>query len=275
MQTGPRAADNRESQRLDVALQRLELARSRSAAAALIRQSLVKVDGRLEQRPSTIVAPGQRIEIEASSESWVGRAALKLDRALDEFQIAPAARNCLDVGASTGGFTQVLLARGAASVISLDVGHDQLDPVIRSDPRVRVVEGFNIRELTRESLEAMSGGLPAPDLVVIDVSFISLSYVFPALARSLSSEVEIVALVKPQFEVGRGRSKGGIVLDSRARKQAVLEVLDSASDSGFEAIGLVSSPIEGSRGNREYLAWFSTARVAHPTEWKRRVDELD
>lgn len=274
MQTGPRAADNRESQRLDVALQRLELARSRSAAAALIRQSLVKVDGRLEQRPSTIVAPGQRIEIEAS-ESWVGRAALKLDRALDEFRIEASARNCLDVGASTGGFTQVLLARGAASVISLDVGHDQLDPVIRSDPRVRVVEGFNIRELTRENLEAMSGGLPAPDLVVIDVSFISLRYVFPALARSLSGEIEIVALVKPQFEVGRGRSKGGIVLDSRARKHAVLEVLDSASESGFETVGLISSPIEGSHGNREYLAWFSTADVAHPTEWKRRVDELD
>ncbi len=274
MHSGSRAADNREVQRLDVALQRLELARSRSAAAALIRQSLVKVDGKVAQRPSSVVEPGQRIEVEAS-ESWVGRAALKLDHALDEFRIEPAARNCLDVGASTGGFTQVLLSRGAATVISLDVGHDQLDPLIRSDPRVRVVEGFNIRDLSRESLEAMSGELPVPDLVVIDVSFISLRYVFPALARSFSAEVEIVALVKPQFEVGRGKSKGGIVFDARARRQAVLEVLAEASDSGFAPIGLISSPIAGGHGNREYLAWFSTTGVAHPTEWKRRIEELE
>lgn len=256
--------------RLDAALAARGLARSRSHAAALIASGQVSVDGRPVLKASRSVRDDQRIEV-AEADHYVSRAAHKLLAALDGFGVDPAGRLALDLGASTGGFTQVLLERGATAVIALDVGHGQLADSIRSDPRVHVVEGCNARELTAPLLAQLSGVAAVPDLVVADLSFISLKHVLPAMLATAGPDADFVLLVKPQFEVGRGGVREGIVRDPALRADAVAEVLWSAWDLGLPTAGLLPSPIAGSAGNREVLLWLSTRAGTNPTEWSEQV----
>lgn len=259
--------------RLDTALAARGLAPSRTHAARLIAEGLVTVDGRPALKASLRVQDGQELVV-AESDRYVSRAALKLIAALDAFPIDVADRVALDVGASTGGFTQVLLERGAEAVIALDVGHEQLAPVLRADARVTVIEGMNARFLTRPALEAAAPGVPAPSLVVADLSFISLGLVLPALVETVGTDVDFVVLVKPQFEVGRGGIREGVVHDPALREDAVNGVLWAAWDLGLPTAGVLSSPIAGSAGNHEYLAWFSTSAGGNPTEWTQQVSAL-
>ncbi|MBL3700875.1 TlyA family RNA methyltransferase [Leucobacter luti] len=252
-------------------LPELGLARSRSRATELIAAGGVSVDGRVAVKPGLRVSPGSRIDV-AGDDHYVGRAAHKLIAALDAFEIPVAGRTALDLGASTGGFTQVLLERDVRVVQAIDVGRDQLAQQLRDDPRVRLVEGRNARELTAENLAADTGVAEAPDLVVADLSFISLSLVFPAIARVAAATADLVLLVKPQFEVGRVRD--GVVTSPEKWAEAIRIVLRAAAAQGFSAAGLAASPIAGGSGNREFLAHFVPGSGAHPTEWEGRIAQL-
>ncbi|KQR31070.1 MULTISPECIES: TlyA family RNA methyltransferase [Curtobacterium] len=258
--------------RLDALLPARGLARSRTVASKLIQDGRVLVGGRAVLKPSTPVAPDAEIEVDAADE-WVSRAARKLVGALDAFDVDPADRVVLDVGASTGGFTQVLLARGARRVIALDVGHGQLHPTIALDERVAVVEGTNARNLTRADYLALDDAATDTSLVVGDLSFISLRLVLPALAEAVPGD-EFVLLVKPQFEVGRGGVREGIVHDAGLRNDALMNVLWAAWDQGLGTSGLTASPIVGTHGNHEYLARFQRGVGGNPTEWRVRATEL-
>lgn len=194
--------------------------------------------------------------------------------ALDGFGVDPRGALCIDVGASTGGFTQVLLERGAERVIALDVGHDQLATPVRLDPRVSVVEGFNARSMTAASLAHASGVAESPTIVVADLSFISLPIVLPALVSTVGTEASFLLLVKPQFEVGRTGIKEGIVKSSGLRVDAVTGVMWAAWDLGLPTAGILPSPIAGSSGNREYLLWLNTTTGSNPTEWLEQVSAL-
>ncbi len=185
-----------------------------------------------------------------------------------------AGRLCLDVGASTGGFTQVLLERGASRVIALDVGHGQLAASVRSDDRVSVVEGCNARYLTAETLRQESGVAESPTLVVGDLSFIGLPVVLPALVATVGLGADFVLLIKPQFEVGRTGIREGIVREPGLREDAINGVLWAAWDLGLPTAGVLPSPIAGNAGNREYLVWLSAAVGSNPTEWRGEVSAL-
>ncbi len=262
-----------EEARLDRVLPELGLARSRSQAAELISVGLVRVDDAPAAKAAQRIVTGARLEV-TGSDHYVSRAAHKLVAGLDAFGVDPLGLLALDVGASTGGFTQVLLERGAESVIALDVGHGQLAATIREDPRVRVVEGCNARELTSTVLAERSGVDEAPRLVVGDLSFISLGLVLPALVSVAAPEARFVLLVKPQFEVGRQGVSGGIVTDPELARAAVERVILAAGDLGLGCRGLAASPIAGEHGNREVLACFARGEAADPTEWGERIREL-
>jgi 23S rRNA (cytidine1920-2'-O)/16S rRNA (cytidine1409-2'-O)-methyltransferase len=259
--------------RLDAEVTARGLARSRTHAAKLIADGLVTVDGAAIVKPSAQVSEQQNIEV-APNDHYVSRAAHKLVAALDGFDVDPAGRLALDVGASTGGFTQVLLERGARRVIALDVGHGQLAPGIRSDDRVTVVEGSNARFLTPEILVEQSGIAEVPDLVVADLSFISLTTVLPALVATVGLGADFVLLVKPQFEVGRTGVREGIVREAGLRDDAVMGVLWAAWDLGLPTAGVLPSPIAGNAGNREYLVWLGTRVGSNPTEWTQQVSAM-
>lgn len=273
------------TERLDVALVRRGLSPSRTAAARAIDAGLVRVDGEQAIRAALKVGESQSIELERV-DRHVSRAARKLIAALDAApDLDLGGRLCLDVGASTGGFTQVLLERGAARVIALDVGHAQLHPLIRSDPRVAPVEGENARFLTPARLEARVAetGRWAPiraqdvSLVVADLSFISLGHVVPAVRGAVSPDADWILLVKPQFEVGRQGVREGIVADRRLAADAVERVLWMAWDEGLELRSLLPSPILGTHGNREYLARFASAERSpgrDPGQWSDEVRAL-
>ena len=231
------------------------------------------VDGTPVVKPSATVGEQQVIEV-APSDHYVSRAAHKLVAALDAFGVDPSGRLALDVGASTGGFTQVLLERGARRVIATDVGHGQLAPGIRADPRVTVIEGSNARYLTPAVLAEESGTDEVPTLVVADLSFISLTTVLPALVATVGLGADFVLLVKPQFEVGRTGIREGIVREAGLRDDAVMGVLWAAWDLGLPTAGVVASPIAGNSGNREYLAWLSAEAGGNPTEWASTVTGL-
>lgn len=262
-----------ETRRADAALAERGLARSRTQAARLIADGLVTVDGAAVVKASAPIREDQLLEV-AGIDHYVSRAAHKLSAALDAFTVTVSGRQALDVGASTGGFTQVLLERGATSVIALDVGHGQLDPLIARDSRVTVIEGFNARELTGESLAAAAGHPVAPEVVVADLSFISLPLVLPAVAGTVGLSADYVLLVKPQFEVGRTGIREGIVHDAGLRTDAVTGVLWAAWDLGLPTAGVIPSPIAGTAGNREYLVWLSAAVGGNPTEWLERVAHM-
>lgn len=231
--------------RLDQALVVQGLVSSRERAQAMVRAGLVIVDGQTADRPDRLVDPAVGLALRDST-SYVSRGGEKLAAALDTFALPVAGRTGLDVGASTGGFTDVLLRRGAASVIAVDVGYGQLAWDLRQDPRVTVLERVNIRYLDR---------LPAPaDLAVIDVSFISLTLVLPPVRKLLTTPADVIALVKPQFEVGKGAvGKGGIVRDPNQHETVLHAIRDFAAGAGYEVVAETTSPILGAKGNREFF----------------------
>jgi 23S rRNA (cytidine1920-2'-O)/16S rRNA (cytidine1409-2'-O)-methyltransferase len=259
--------------RLDVALSDRGLARSRTHAARLIAEGLVTVDGGAQVKPSFRVGDDQLIEV-AGADHYVSRAAHKLIAALDGFAIDPRGRLALDAGASTGGFSQVLLERGASRVLAVDVGHNQLSSKIQDNAALTSVEGFNIREITREWVAAQLRSPEFPTLVVADLSFISLTMVLEALRDSVDAAADFVLLVKPQFEVGRGGIHEGIVRDRGLRQDAVSTILWAAWDLGLPTAGVLPSPIAGNAGNRESLVWLNAAAGSNPTEWRDAVAEL-
>lgn len=261
------------SHRLDAELVRRGLARSRALAVTAIDEGRVTVDGRPALKASLKIGPDAALAVDGG-DRWVSRSAGKLAAALDAFDVPVAGRLALDVGASTGGFTQVLLERGAREVIALDVGHGQLAPLIRDDERVRVIEGANARDLTRGSLATASGTEEIPDLVVADLSFISLGMVLAALRDVATEGADFVLLIKPQFEVGRTGVREGVVRDRDARHDAVSGVLWAAWDLGLPTAGVISSPVVGTNGNQEYLAWLSAGVGGNPTEWGGAIDAL-
>ena len=260
-----------EPARLDRVLPELGLARSRSRAAELVAEGKVRIGGAPAVKAGVRVAPGSELRL-VGEERYVGRAAHKLVAGLDAFGVDPAGRIALDVGASTGGFTQVLLERGARLVQAIDVGHGQMAPEIAADPRVRPVEGCNARELTAAGLAADTGVDEAPDLIVADLSFISLTLVLPALAAVAAAEADLVLLIKPQFEVGRVRD--GVVVSPAQRAEAIERVLAAAAEAGLGARGLELSPISGGAGNREFLVHLTRDPAPDPAEWERRIAEL-
>lgn len=241
--------------RLDAELVRRGIARSREHAGSLVEAGLVSVAGRLATKPATQVDPAAAILVAADGgdPGYASRGGHKLAGALDHFAAAGLAvdgRRCLDAGASTGGFTDVLLRRGAAHVLAVDVGYGQLRWELRQDQRVTVLERTNVRELRPEQVA------PAPDLVVADLSFISLRLVLPALVACATPYADHVLMVKPQFEVGRERlGSGGVVRDADARADAVRSVADAALQLGLGALGVVASELPGPSGNVEYFLW--------------------
>lgn len=259
--------------RLDAALVDRGLARSRAMARAAIEAGRVTVDGRPVVKPAHPVADDSAIAVEGD-DRYVSRAAHKLVAGLDAAGIDARGMLALDLGASTGGFTQVLLERGARQVIALDVGHGQLAPELRADPRVVVVEGENARDLTAERLAAVAGTPERPHLVVGDLSFISLRLVLPAIVATVGTATPLVLLIKPQFEAGRQGIREGVVRDAAVREDAIMGVLWAAFDLGLEVAALLSSPIVGSGGNHEYLVVFRPTDGGHPSEWRGRAAEL-
>ncbi|GGD43370.1 TlyA family rRNA (cytidine-2'-O)-methyltransferase [Microbacterium faecale] len=239
------------SGRLDAELAARGLARSRTHAARLIADGRVQVDGVRAAKPAARVAAEQRIHVDA--DHYVSRAAHKLIAALDAFDVVVSGRAALDMGASTGGFTQVLRERGAAPVLAVDVGHDQMAPEISEDPDVHVVEGMNVRAMTAASLAEATGFSDPPAVVTGDLSFISLTLVLPAAVAVARPDADFVLLVKPQFEVGRTEVRGGVVSDPLLRARAVRGVVDAARPLGLSLQGVVPSPVTGTHGNREYL----------------------
>jgi 23S rRNA (cytidine1920-2'-O)/16S rRNA (cytidine1409-2'-O)-methyltransferase len=229
------------------------LARSRGEARDLVVSGLVTVGGVTATKPAHPVEPADVLAVTSDAPRWVGRAAHKLAAALDDWGrqgLAVAGRRCVDVGASTGGFSQVLLAHGAARVVAVDVGHGQLAPEVADDPRVDERSGTTVRGLTSDDL-----GGPA-ELVVADLSFISLTLVMGDLAGLLGPDADLVVLVKPQFEVGRGRLNGqGVVTDPEDRTKALERVVAAVGEHGLHVHGIRTSPISGTSGNTEYLVW--------------------
>ncbi|MGN8027140.1 TlyA family RNA methyltransferase [Microbacterium sp. 22242] len=259
--------------RLDAALAARGLARSRTHAATLIDGGLVTVNGKPVAKASARVDDEDTIEV-AVSDHYVSRGAHKLIAALDGFGIDPAGSLALDMGASTGGFTQVLRERGARRVLAVDVGHDQLAASIRADAGVVAVEGFNVRHMNADVLAAATGEPERPDLVVGDLSFISLTLVLPAIAATAAEHADVVLLVKPQFEVGRTAVRGGLVTNPTIRADAVARTLWSVWDQGFGVLGLLPSPILGTHGNAEYLVHVARGRGSNPTEWLSTIDRM-
>ena len=224
---------------------------TRERARALILAGQVRVNGQSATKAGHLVAPDDAVTLDQPDHPYVGRGGLKLAHALDTFGISPAGCAALDIGASTGGFTDALLQRGAAKVVALDVGHGQLDWKLRSDARVLVMERQNARTLTPQQLPEDARRF---DLIAIDVSFISLRQILPVLPPLLRPAGDVVALVKPQFEAGRAEvGKGGIVRDEEVHRRVVDEVTAAAGTLGFKRIGVVESPITGMEGNREFL----------------------
>lgn len=246
------------TERLDRALVSRGLARSRGVAHELIREGAVTVGGRTATKPAQAVGPIEVIDVVHSTIQWVGRGAEKLQAAVHEWPDFAAqidGSRCVDVGASTGGFTQVLLSRGALQVVSLDVGTGQLAPAVAADPRVVDLSGTHV-------LKVHAAQVHAPfDVLVADLSFISLTLVIPHVATWCAPGASMVMLVKPQFEVGKDAlGHGGIVRSFPARATALRAVVDTAYDSGLCLRGAMASPITGTHGNHEYLIWVSPTR---------------
>ncbi len=259
--------------RLDTTLADRGLARSRTHAATLISEGRVTVDGVAVLKASARIAPDAAVAV-AAADHYVSRAAHKLIAGLDAWPIAVAGRLALDLGASTGGFTQVLRERGAAPVIAVDVGHGQLAASVAADPAVVAVEGVNVRYMSPASLQEATGIGAAPELITGDLSFISLVHVLPAVREVAAPGGDIVLLVKPQFEVGRTAVKEGVVSAPRLRAEAVEQVLWAAWDLGLGTRGVLPSPLPGAHGNHEYLIWIGADGGTGPTEWLSSVGEM-
>jgi 23S rRNA (cytidine1920-2'-O)/16S rRNA (cytidine1409-2'-O)-methyltransferase len=236
--------------RLDSELVRRGLATSRTEAQEAVLAGLVRVRGAVATKSSTLVADDEPLDLTRAARRYVSRGGEKLASALDRFGIEPAGLDCLDVGASTGGFTDRLLQAGARHVVALDVGYGQLAWELRADERVTVLERTNVRAISVEELPYR------PSLIVCDVSFISLTTVMPVLASVAAHGAEAVFLVKPQFEAGRGAvGRGGVVREPGTWSTVLSSVIASASESGFAPRGVMASPVRGPAGNVEFLLW--------------------
>lgn len=237
-------------ERLDKILVDKGLVQSRERARALIMAGKVMVNGRKVDKAGEMVPADADIALAGEDIPYVSRGGLKLEKALDEFNIDVAGKVTMDVGASTGGFTDCLLQRGALKVFAVDVGYGQLDLKLRNDPRVVNIERQNIRYLERELI-------PEPvDIATIDASFISLTKVLPKVSEFLKDGGELIALIKPQFEVGKGEvGKGGVVRDEAKQLAVVEKIKDFCTELGFSIIGVVESPILGPKGNKEFLIY--------------------
>jgi len=234
--------------RLDSELVRRGLVDTRNKAKALIMAGQVYVDGERVDKAGTLIHMRAQITLKEDSLKFVSRGGLKLEAALESFNLDVRERTALDVGASTGGFTDCLLQFGAKKVYAIDVGYGQLDWKLRNDPRVVVMEKVNARYLKPEDI-----GEPA-DIAVVDVSFISLTKIIPPVIKLLKTGAVIVALIKPQFEVGKGEvGKGGIVRDEAKRKEVVDKISCFVKDEGLNVIGVIESPVLGAEGNKEFL----------------------
>jgi 23S rRNA (cytidine1920-2'-O)/16S rRNA (cytidine1409-2'-O)-methyltransferase len=236
--------------RLDQLVVTRGLAPSRERARALVIAGQISVDGASITKAGTQVEESADVAIITPDHPYVGRGGLKLAHALDTFHIAVTGRQCLDIGASTGGFTDVMLQRGAAPVVALDVGHGQLDWRLRNDPRVVVIEHMNARRLTLDALPARV------DLVTIDVSFISLSKILPVVPPLLDDGADVVALVKPQFEAGRSEVRKGIIRDPAVHDRVLAEVAAAGAEVGLTSVASTPSPVTGQKGNVEFLIHF-------------------
>ncbi|MEW5978021.1 MAG: TlyA family RNA methyltransferase [Acidobacteriota bacterium] len=235
-------------ERLDKLLLERGLVSSRQQAQALILQGEVLVNEQRVDKPGTRVESTLPIRIKNPPLRYVSRGGLKLEKALDHFALEVSGWICLDLGASTGGFTDCLLQRGARRVFAVDVGHNQLDWKLRSNPQVTVIEGVNARYLTYGQIGS------SVDLITLDLSFISLTLVLPVLKSFLKESTTVLCLVKPQFEVGKGQvEKGGLVRDPAKHRQVLQSVQSFAVNLGYEVIGIVESPITGAEGNREFF----------------------
>ena len=254
--------------RADVYLAKQGYARGRTEAKELIGSGLVFCDGKPVSKPAQEIDPDLPHTVsvsETGEERFVSRGGKKLAHALSVFGVSPEGRVALDIGASSGGFTDCLLRRGAAHVYALDCGSGQLVPELRRDARVTVMENYNARRLDPHDFS------PPPDLLTMDVSFISQTLIFPAIAALLSAGGELISLVKPQFEVGReGIGKGGIVRDAALRRAALERVEASAASLGFMLLGETESPIPGGDGNIEYLAHFRIPAGRRGEEYERK-----
>ena len=233
--------------RLDQLVVDKGLAPSRERARALILAGQVSVDGQPQTKAGTAVDSAADVALIAPDHPYVGRGGVKLAHALDTFNIAVDGREALDIGASTGGFTDVLLKRGATRVVALDVGHGQIDWTLRNEPRVLVIEHFNARHLQLSDL-------PGPvDIVTIDVSFISLRQIFPVVPPLLRADADVIALVKPQFEAGRSEIRKGVIRDAGVQSRVLEEVSAAAREVGLIPVTSTPSPITGAKGNVEFL----------------------
>lgn len=240
--------------RLDVYLSDNNIVKSRSLAAILIKQGSVEVNGRICTKPSFTVGDGDNVKIIGELPKYVGRGGLKLEKALAHYRLHLDGTVCIDIGASTGGFTDCMLQNGAAKVYSVDVGTDQLDEKLRNDSRVISMEKTDIRNCV--------GTLPQVDFISIDVSFISLKLVLPSAFALLKDGVECVALIKPQFEAGKAHlSKNGIVRDTKVHKKVCDNIAEFASAVGFERSEIIPSPITGGDGNTEYLIYLKRLKA--------------
>jgi 23S rRNA (cytidine1920-2'-O)/16S rRNA (cytidine1409-2'-O)-methyltransferase len=235
-----------KGKRADIVLVERGLFESRAKAQAAIAAGLVAADGVRVRKASELIAESAALDA-TPPHPYVSRGALKLIAALDHFGFDPADRFCLDVGASTGGFTEVLLARGARRVYAVDVGRAQLHARLRQDAKVVSLEQADIRGLTPAALA------PPPDFVTIDVSFISLKFALPALDRLTRRPTQLVALIKPQFEAGKSRVKKGVVRDPAVHAAVCDDIAAFAASLGFDVVGIIPSPIEGGDGNKEFL----------------------
>ena len=237
--------------RIDAYLSQSGELRSRTEAKGYIEKGLVTVNGKLVLKPSYDVSPDDEVVVDKTGTKYVSRGGFKLEGALNYFGISPLGRRAIDIGASSGGFTDCLLKNGAKSVIAVDSGTNQLVSDLRNDERVTVMENYNARYMKLTDFDC------APDFAVMDVSFISATLIIPALHEVLLDGSDFICLIKPQFEVGREHiGKGGIVKDESVRRMAIERVCSSAIASGFEHVGTTVSSITGGDGNVEYLAYF-------------------
>lgn len=245
--------------RLDQLVFDLGLAESRERAKTTIMSGLVFVNGQRSDKPGTAVDPEAKIEVHGQALPFVSRGGFKLDKALKVFPVDPEGLVCIDCGASTGGFTDVLLQHGAKKVYAVDVGYGQLAWKLRSDERVVSVERTNLRYITREQIPE------EPELAVMDVSFISIRLVLPAVTELLKPDSNIICLIKPQFEAGRDEvGKKGIVRDSAVHKEVIESILSFAPTAGLTVMGLDYSPIKGTEGNIEYICHMKKGLLAAP-----------
>lgn len=247
-----------ERERIDKLLVERGLASSRTKAQAMVMAGVVLVNEQLVNKPSELFAPDSNIRIKGGSDPssrYVGRGGLKLEAALDEFEIDASGLVCLDTGSSTGGFTDCLLQHGALRVVAVDVGHNQMDWRLRNDRRVELREGVNARYLTPQDFAEKF------DLITIDVSFISARKILPAIVPLLANRGRVITLIKPQFEVGKGHvGKGGIVSDPALHQRVIGEINREAEQLGLKVAGLIESPIKGADGNIEFLALYERER---------------